>query len=174
MAIQGTDVKVQGDLRENGTFQTSMDSSSYASAVGSAQGVSGTGSAGGWLGIGAKPASTEATGAAGIKFEFKTKMDAAIKEYQDGINGEIDKMETNCSGIISKAFRGTEIEKAVNNLIVALKTEAMQYAAALASAEIQIVEEVGKAYQAQDTALGSSMNADTAAMASGGSNPVAP
>ena len=173
MAIQGTDVKVQGDLRENGTFQTSMDSSSYASAVGSAQGVSGTGKAG-WHGIGAKPASTEATGAAGIKFEFKTKMDAAIKEYQDGINGEIDKMETNCSGIISKAFRGTEIEKAVNNLIVALKTEAMQYAAALASAEIQIVEEVGKAYQAQDTALGSSMNADTAAMSSGGSNPVAP
>jgi len=170
MAIQGTDVKVEGELREGGQFTTSMDSSSYASAVGSAQGVSGTGS-NGFFGIGAKGPDTSASGAAGIKYRFKGQMDSAITEYINGINGEIDKMETNCSAIISKAFRGTNIEAAVLRLIQALRDEAKAYATALGAAENQIVEEVAKAYEAQDTALGGSMDQDTAVMTSNNSAP---
>ena len=164
MAIQGTSEKVTAELREGGNYTTSMNSSDYAAAVGSAQGVS-------WTGFLGFKQETSASGQAGIKYAFKAKMDQAVADYAKGINDEIDNMETNCSGIIAKAFSGTDVEKAVANLIQGLRDESKKYVGAITSATNQIILQVSNAYAKEDEAIGSSMDADTAVMRDGGTLP---
>jgi hypothetical protein len=169
MAVTGTDQKVDGQLRSE--FDTSMNSSDYATAVGGAQQTTvhhGTALGDGHIGSWDENVDSEMQGPArGIKEEFKTQMDAAIEKYTgttEGIQQRINQLETETTTIIAGGFKGTNVESAVARLIRSLKAEADAFTAALKAAEEQIIDQVAAAYAKQDEALANTMNADTSNM----------
>ncbi len=170
MAVTGTDQKVEGQLRSE--FDTSMNSSNYASSVGGAQQTTvehGTALFDGHWGSWSENVDSQMAGTArGIKDSFKTKMDTAIETYtgtDTGIKSFINQLETDTTTIIAGGFKGTNVESAVKRLIQSLKAEADAYTVALLNAEQQIVQQVADAYAKQDEAIASSMNTDTNQMA---------
>ena len=68
---------------------------------------------------------------------------------------------------IGQAFKGTNVETAVQNLITAVKDEALRYTTSLKDAELEVIDLVDKAYASNDESISSSMNADTGALGGG-------
>ena len=178
MAVSGTDTKVQGQERAN--FGTTMNSSAYVQAVGANEVVHHDtalfdGHLGSWDET-VNPYDGEVGEIAvlGIKNNFQNEMNKAIATYtgaeEGGLMYFINQLETDTATIIANGFKGTQVETAISNLIVALKAETKSFTDALSTAEDAIVAEVAKAYQDQDTDLAKSIEADTSKMGAAPTN----
>lgn len=105
--------------------------------------------------------STELTGGTvvGIDAEFATSIKEAIDTYIDGIETELEKLETEVDP--EGAFKGSGITEALKNFVTSVKEIAKNYITTLKYAEHQIINSVHSAYETQDTDLSASLNADS-------------
>lgn len=168
MAVTGSDTVAESAKRAG--LDTSMSSTGYVEAVGASSGnvtTSGTAPAAYDSFSGAPLGEVTVEGdKAGIKEEFKSELDKAITGYIDNLNTILDGLTG--EGIdIGQAFKGTNVETAVQNLITAVKDEALRYTTSLKDAELEVIDLVDKAYASNDESISSSMNADTGALGGG-------
>lgn len=104
---------------------------------------------------------------AGITPSFATNVSSAIEDYCSNINGIIGKLEAVES---SSAFKGSAIEGSLVKFIESVKQVSLNWVTALKNAEQQIVQQVQKAYETQDTDISSNLNSDASTLES--SNPI--
>lgn len=104
-------------------------------------------------------------GKAGITADFYQKFSDAFDQYKKAITDDLAKLKTNPN--IKQAFKGTEIEKAISNLIYAVEDEANDYLFKLERREKTVIESVKQAFQRQQNRMGSSMQSDTSKLRKG-------
>ena len=104
---------------------------------------------------------------AGITPSFATNVSSAIEDYCSNINGIIGKLEAVES---SSAFKGSAIEGSLVKFIESVKQVSLNWVTALKNAEQQIIQQVQKAYETQDTDISSNLNSDASTLES--SNPI--
>ena len=110
-------------------------------------------------------------GKAGITPDFYQRFSNAFDAYEATIVNDLKKLETNPT--IGQAFRGTEIEKSIKNLIVAVEAEARDYLFKLKQREKTVIESVKRAFDRQHSKMGSSMQSDTEKLKQGNSSTAA-
>lgn len=104
---------------------------------------------------------------AGITPSFATNVSSAIEDYCSNINGIIGKLEAVES---SSAFKGSAIEGSLVKFIESVKQVSLNWVTALKNAEQQIIQQVQKAYETQDTDISGNLNSDASTLES--SNPI--
>ena len=142
------------------TIDTDMDQTSYqeyakttekADAFASAVGEN----PGGGAVVGGTPFSQAGTG---IANDFVKNMDSAIDTYIGTIGDDLDNLEKNPN--VKAAFQGTEIEKAIKQLITNLRNELDSYKTSMDNAKKEIVDEIYLVYQNADTQIAGDVNED--------------
>ena len=98
-------------------------------------------------------------GKAGIKPNFYRLFSDAFDNYKGVIVKDLKKLQTNPN--ITQAFKGTQIEKAIQNLILAVEAEANDYLFSLERKEKTVIEHVRQAFERQQSSMGQSMQSDT-------------
>lgn len=98
-------------------------------------------------------------GKAGIKPNFYRAFSDAFDNYKGVIVKDLKKIQTNPN--ITQAFKGTQIEKAIKNLIIAVEAEANDYLFSLERKEKTVIEHVRQAFERQQSSMGHSMQSDT-------------
>lgn len=106
-------------------------------------------------------------GKAGITPQFYRAFSDAFDDYKTVIENDLSELQTNPN--IHQAFSGTEIEKAVKDLIIAVEQEAHDYLFKLEQAEKTVINSVEKAFKKQQENMGSSMGNDTKILSNGNS-----
>lgn len=104
---------------------------------------------------------------AGITPSFATNVSSAIEDYCSNINGIIGKLEAVES---SSAFKGSAIEGSLVKFIESVKQVSLNWVTALKNAEQQIIQQVQKVYETQDTDISSNLNSDASTLES--NNPI--
>lgn len=149
MAISMSSVKVETGERDS-LLSSSIDSTIAAGETLNKGGFSGTGAA---------------TGAtlAGVTSSFASNVSKEIDSYCEEVDRAIEqlsKVETN------QAFKGAGLEQALNNFIESVKSVAKSYTTKLKSAETEIISNVAKAYETQDTDLSGNLGSDASSLES--------
>ena len=171
---------ITGDSGQLTTPGLNLNVNDYNSAVGKVQGTTVSskgeyGSLDGWGGeyrnkdydAGTINGTYVLKGKAGITPDFYQKFSDAFDTYKNTITKDLNALETNPT--IGQAFKGTEIEKSIKNLIIAVKQEANDYLFKLEQREKTVIESVKRAFERQQSQMGSSMQADTNKLKNGNS-----
>lgn len=95
---------------------------------------------------------------AGITASFATNLSSAIDSYCTGITNELNKMEAVAS---DAAFKGSAISKSLSTFVESIKTVATAYVTSLKDAETEVVNNVGKVYESQDTSISGQLSGDS-------------
>ena len=99
------------------------------------------------------------SGKAGITPNFYQAFSDSFEQYKQVIKQDLDEMNTNPN--IKRAFRGEELETAVNNLLKAVAQEAEDYLLKLEMREKDVINQVKEAFRKQQQSVSSDMNEDT-------------
>ena len=100
---------------------------------------------------------------AGVTADFATSVSEKIETYCTEVNNKVEELST---VEVNQAFRGTEIETALNNFIESVKAVAKSYTDKLQAAETEIINSVAQAYQTQDTDLSGNLKSDSSSLES--------
>ena len=97
----------------------------------------------------------------GITEEFATEVTRAIDDYIAIVENDVKAIENASS---DEAFKGTSISAALSNFVTGIKKAAEDYITRLQTAENEIINNVNKAYEAQDTELASNVTSDASSL----------
>ena len=98
---------------------------------------------------------------AGVTASFATNVTNEIDSYCNNVNQCIDKIS---QVEFNTAFKGSQIEAALNNFIESVKTVAKSYTSKLKAAESEIINSVAQAYQTQDADLSGNLGSDSSSL----------
>lgn len=94
----------------------------------------------------------------GVTPNMAASISKGIDEYKNKIEKILNELEAVDS---QNAFRGTEITSTLTRFIESVKSVSKSYLEALTKAQEQIVTNVAKAYEQQDTDISSQLGADS-------------
>lgn len=111
-----------------------------------------------WLG------QTSGESLAGITASFAANVSTAIDSYSEEVMNRLNNVQTAVdSGV---AFKGSGITAALDNFIASVKEVSISYLNKLKTAETEIVNNVQKAYETQDTDLSGNLGSDASSLES--------
>ena len=153
MAINITDYSVNSELRDSLGSNITDKANEFSSSVGGAQlGLDPMFS--GALGV---LVSNGISGRVGITADMVSQIQTAYDNYISQINSDIAQIE---NPEVNQAFKGSSVETAFKNLVSSVKETAQRFTQSLKEAEMQIIQEVQKAYETQDTSIAGDINSD--------------
>ncbi len=163
MAINVTNHSINTDLRDNMESTISGKANEFSTTVGATPsgGISlggiNPGMTSGIAFLGSSLIGGNVVGRAGITADMVSQIETAYDNYISQINDDIAQIE---NPEVNQAFKGSSVESAFKNLVAAVKETAHEFTQSLKEAEMQIIQEIQKAYEAQDTSIAGDINSD--------------
>ena len=151
MAITGSDANINSAMDARDSFASTVVDADALTSGGATLNTSNTGYT-------SSAAQTTGAALAGVTPELADAFGRAVEAYAQEVKTHIDDLS---KPEMNAAFKGTQIQAALNTFIDGVKQTADSYLRALAQVETNIVSEVKAAYATQDEDLSGQLGSDT-------------